>query len=66
MALPVKVERGRTAFDPLDIVRNDLNMLNRFFGPYKFEYWALLTCNGLIPQLFWFHRFRTSVPVLFA
>jgi len=39
---------------------------NRFFGPYKLEYWALLLCNGLIPQLFWFHRFRTSIPVLFT
>lgn len=31
MSLPVKVERGRS-FDPLEIVRNDLNLLNHFFG----------------------------------
>ena len=39
---------------------------SRFFGPYRLEYWGLLMCNGLIPQLFWFHRFRTSIPFLFA
>ena len=31
MALPVTVERGH-AFDPFDILRNDLNMLGRFLG----------------------------------
>jgi HSP20 family protein len=31
MALPVKVERGRS-FDPLELVRSDLSLLNRVFG----------------------------------
>jgi molybdopterin-containing oxidoreductase family membrane subunit len=38
---------------------------NRFSGPYRYCYWALLLCNGVIPQLFWFRRFRTSIPWLF-
>jgi len=40
-------------------------MINRAFGPYAWSYWALIVCNFLAPQLFWFHRFRTSIPALF-
>ena len=35
--------------------------VNRFFGPYGWSYWALMTCNVLIPQLFWFRKVRTSL-----
>ena len=40
--------------------------LNRLFGPYAPIYWLLLACNVLSPQVFWFKRFRQSIPVLFA
>jgi molybdopterin-containing oxidoreductase family membrane subunit len=40
-------------------------MINRAFGPYGWSYWALIFCNFLAPQLFWFRRFRTSIPALF-
>ncbi len=40
--------------------------INRAFGPYKWAYWTMITCNVLSPQLFWFKRFRTSLPVMFA
>jgi Ni/Fe-hydrogenase subunit HybB-like protein len=40
-------------------------IVNRAFGPYAWSYWALIFCNFLAPQLFWFHRFRTSIPALF-
>jgi molybdopterin-containing oxidoreductase family membrane subunit len=40
-------------------------LLNRFIGPYKYCYYALLACNVLIPQLLWFRRLRRSVPLLF-
>lgn len=36
---------------------------NRATGPYKFHWAALMICNGLIPQLLWFKKFRTH-PVL--
>ncbi|HEY3283786.1 MAG TPA: NrfD/PsrC family molybdoenzyme membrane anchor subunit [Armatimonadota bacterium] len=39
---------------------------NRMFGPYKWVYWALIVCNGLVPQVLWFRKMRTSIPVLFA
>jgi len=41
-------------------------MLNRFGGPYASMYWALIVCNVVIPQLFWFQRVRSSVAALFA
>ena len=40
--------------------------INRAFGPYAWAYWTMITCNVLVPQLFWFKRFRTSIPVMFV
>ena len=40
--------------------------LNRFVGPYAPAYWALLTCNCLVPQLLWSRRVRRNVYVVFA
>ena len=28
--------------------------LNRAFGPYWWAYWTMITCNVVVPQLFWF------------
>jgi molybdopterin-containing oxidoreductase family membrane subunit len=39
---------------------------NRMFGPYGWSYWALLTCNLLVPQLLWSARIRSNVAALFA
>jgi molybdopterin-containing oxidoreductase family membrane subunit len=39
---------------------------NRLFGPYRYVYWALLTCNVFIPQVLWFKAVRMNVPLLFA
>ena len=38
---------------------------NRMFGPYAWSYWLLILCNGLIPQLLWFRKIRTSIQWLF-
>jgi molybdopterin-containing oxidoreductase family membrane subunit len=40
--------------------------LNRAFGPYAWAYWIMITCNLVAPQVFWFKRLRTSIPVLFV
>jgi hypothetical protein len=40
--------------------------INRATGPYWWAYWAMVTCNVLVPQLFWFKKMRTSIPVMFA
>jgi molybdopterin-containing oxidoreductase family membrane subunit len=39
---------------------------DRAFGPYGLLYWALIVCNILIPQAFWFRRARTNVPLVFV
>jgi len=40
--------------------------INRATGPYWWAYWSMISCNVLSPQVFWFKRFRTSLPVMFA
>lgn len=39
--------------------------LNRAFGPYAWAYWTMITCNVLVPQLFWFKKVRNSIGALF-
>jgi Ni/Fe-hydrogenase subunit HybB-like protein len=41
-------------------------MLNRLMGPYKYQYWALIFCNVIAPQVLWFKRARMNVPLLFV
>lgn len=41
-------------------------MLNRMKGPYAFQYWMLIFCNGLTPQLLWFKKVRLNVWILFV
>lgn len=40
--------------------------INRAFGPYGWSYWIMIACNTIIPQIFWFRRFRRSIPVMFV
>lgn len=40
--------------------------INRAFGPYGWSYWVMVSCNVLIPQLFWFKKMRRSIPVMFV
>jgi molybdopterin-containing oxidoreductase family membrane subunit len=39
--------------------------INRAFGEYAWGYWIMVTCNSLFPQLFWFRKFRRSIPAMF-
>ena len=39
-------------------------IINRFIGPYRYLYWALLVCNVLAPQVLWFQRVRASTVAL--
>lgn len=40
--------------------------LDRPFGVYKYCFWTMISCNVIIPQLFWFKKIRTSIPVMFV
>ena len=39
--------------------------LNRAFGNYSWAYWIMISCNVLVPQLFWFKKLRRNVVVMF-
>ena len=39
--------------------------VNRAFGPYWWAYWIMISCNVIVPQLFWSKTLRTNVTVLF-
>ncbi len=40
-------------------------VVNRFTGPYWMTFWALLLCNGVIPQILWSPKMRQNLVVLF-
>ena len=40
--------------------------LNRAGGPYAWAYWIMVSCNVISPQIFWFKKARTSIPILFT
>ena len=40
--------------------------INRATGPYAWAYWIMVSCNVITPQLFWFKKLRTSIPVMFV
>lgn len=39
---------------------------DRWTGAYAPIYWAMLTCNALVPQVFWWGRARATPALLFA
>ncbi|MGE5313474.1 MAG: NrfD/PsrC family molybdoenzyme membrane anchor subunit [Acidobacteriota bacterium] len=39
--------------------------LNRALGPYAWAYWTMVTCNVVLPQLFWSRKIRRNILVMF-
>ncbi len=39
--------------------------LNRALGPFAWAYWSMVTCNVIIPHIFWFKKMRRSLLVMF-
>ena len=39
--------------------------VRRAIGPYAWAYWIMVSCNVLIPQLFWFRKIRRNLLMLF-
>ncbi len=39
--------------------------VNRAFGPYAWAYWIMISCNVLVPQIFWFKKLRNHLVVMF-
>lgn len=40
--------------------------VNRATGHYAWAYWIMVTCNVIIPQVFWKKSWRRSIPVMFV
>ena len=40
--------------------------LNRAMGPYAWSYWIMVSCNVLVPQIFWWRYARRSIPIMFV
>ena len=40
--------------------------MNRAMGPYAWAYWIMISCNVISPQIFWWKKARTSIPILFV
>jgi molybdopterin-containing oxidoreductase family membrane subunit len=40
-------------------------MKNRVTGEYKYAFWTMITCNAIIPQLFWFKSIRKNITIVF-
>ncbi|MBI4126835.1 MAG: polysulfide reductase NrfD, partial [Deltaproteobacteria bacterium] len=40
--------------------------INRAFGPYGWAYWIMMSCNVLVPQIFWVKKWRRTIPLMFV
>jgi molybdopterin-containing oxidoreductase family membrane subunit len=40
--------------------------VNRAFGDYAWAYWIMVSCNVLVPQVFWFKKARQSLAFMFV
>ena len=40
--------------------------INRAVGPFSWAYWIMITCNVLVPQIFWVRKWRRSIPIMFV
>jgi Ni/Fe-hydrogenase subunit HybB-like protein len=38
--------------------------INRVTGPFAWAWWSMFLCNVCTPQIFWFKKMRTSIPVM--
>ncbi len=42
-----------------------MTFVSRMTGPYAPSWYALIICNGIVPQILWFKKARTNLTVLF-
>ncbi len=47
-------------------IYEQFTFINRAFGNYAWAYWIMISCNVIVPQLFWFKKLRRTVPVMFV
>jgi molybdopterin-containing oxidoreductase family membrane subunit len=44
----------------------EFTFINRAFGQYAWAYWTMVSCNVLVPQVFWFKKVRRCLPLVFV
>ncbi|MBL0062037.1 MAG: polysulfide reductase NrfD [bacterium] len=40
--------------------------MNRLTGPFSWAFYIMFFCNVAVPQVFWFKKMRTSIPIMFV
>ena len=40
--------------------------VNRLTGPFSTAFYIMFFCNVVVPQIFWFKKARTSIPIMFV
>ena len=40
-------------------------MKNRVTGEYTMAFWIMISCNAIVPQLFWFKKIRKNLAIVF-
>lgn len=40
--------------------------LSRMTGPFAWAYWIMMSCNVIVPQIFWVKKWRRSIPIMFV
>ncbi len=40
--------------------------INRATGQYAWAYWIMVSCNVIVPQIFWFRKARQSIAIMFV
>ncbi len=46
------------------LTKNSLSLT--VLRPYWWSYWIMISCNVIIPQVFWFKAARRSIPIMFV
>lgn len=47
-------------------IYEQFTFVNRAFGPYSWAYWIMVSCNVIVPQIFWVRSWRRSIPIMFV
>ncbi len=47
-------------------IYESFTFINRAFGPYAWAYWIMISCNVIVPQIFWVKKWRRTIWIMFV
>ena len=47
-------------------IYESFTFINRAFGPYAWAYWIMVSCNVIVPQIFWVKKWRRTIWLMFV